>query len=1411
MIILKIRKHRFAQDDENVSILSYREGCSLADYLPMKAWVQPEAFEYVVSGFPVPPEHIHRFQPKDGDEIIVYPRVEGALAIVGSIVGGAIAHHIGASVALWATNGFFIGSIGDSIFGTSFFRPRLPSFSFGDDPFSASPTYAWDGIQNNTSQDMPVPIIYGQHRTGGTIISAFVEGEHQLDWSWQSITLLNETHSGFVNEFRTADIVKEIRLQLTPYPLEATGAPAHYTYRWIAKYNRVQSRVKKVYHNGHFYKLELLSESALRGNYHFYLAGYKVEYKPIDAADYNVYDPIYIPYDEQYLRWGNNLKCEIKNLEPAQYDVRITLLDGDKITNAPQDTQYYSNVEGLTQVPSKTKPDLSYLNVLIAVSEGEIDSITNIEINDTPIEYFAEGEVQPRVDVRLGTNDQDPIAGFDKIHNRDESYNLLLEKDNPQTITTTNQIEALELEFTFPEGLAYIEDDGDITSWTVQVKIEIRKVGDDLWQTAGILEMSGNVRNQFKRYFRIEELELAQYELRLTRLTDDPDWRHYGEVRLTAVDEITYGNLAYPNTALLGLRLLATDRLSGGMPKITCLVRGRKVLQPRIVLDATGEELDYDDIATDSGGNYIRIHDNAAAHWDGTWVTKYSANPIWCLYDLLTNERYGLGNYIDASELDLDQLHEMAKYCDQRIQLPDGSYEKRFRLDVVIDSEERALDLITKLAATFRGFPLWSNGKLELRIDKPDGPVQVFSRGNIIEGSFSEAFTSLRNKPNIVEVQFFNRERNYEREIIQVMDEEAIDNGEPPRKKIYSMIGITRPTQALRIAKYLLNLEKYCIRAVTFRAATDAIACQAGDVIGVQHELPQWGWGGRVLWGSITQIVIDQWVTIEEGKSYFVLVRYADDTTAERVVVNSPGKTNMLLIDANDPLPSAPQRGDIWVLGEQYPVMKEFRIISLERTNDLEVTITALEHYDAIYTDDVDAMPDLPDYSYLAPPRSIERYPPPVTDLHVEEVLYRQADGTIRTKLILTFNPPIFERDYQGMETYDHARIYISDDGGTSWHYMGETWGRRFEIADISEGRTYKIAVVSVGKQGHIPMPIDAAPQIEHTVVGKTASPSDVTNFTAIQYFDGILLNWDEVSDVDISHYEIREGRDWDNSVVIGRPPAPPFYIPRASYGTHRFWIKAVDTTGHMSDNAATDVVTVSIAPATYPIDYTDDFATHRNNGAIICAHREDYQRGCFRRCVTLGTTSPKWDDDVSWADGTIWTDVDTTSSYTYRTPILDAGQDISLTLAFEHDEDAEDGATVNYRIASRTSLGGWSTMDASTVDMCAFRYLYMEAELQAGNRYKPPVVWQMRIQAGVSERRVAISNIDISASGTTITYANYGITFMQVKSVVVSTVGSSALIPVVEEQNNQQCKIRLYNSDGIAVSGTVNVLVIGY
>jgi predicted phage tail protein len=815
----------------------------------------------------------------------------------------------------------------------------------------------------------------------------------------------------------------------------------------------------------------------------------------------------------------------------------------------------------------RTDGDKNYLNALIGLCEGEIESISDIKINSQAIGNYS----GVTTSTRYGANNQTIIDNFNDLHTMFSlSQNLGALNSSYVYTTIASDVEAFETYFIFPNGI-YQQDatDGTILQWAVSYTVEWRVSGIGGYTSSGTQTVNEKSHTSVRRIYRKDGLAAAKYDVRITRTSAATGTNTQGDLTLSNIDEIRTDDLIYPNTALLGIEAMATDQLSGGMPQFSCIVEGKKVSIPAI-MNGTAY-VGWEDYYWDSAASlYKKLSDSSSLTWDGiSYVTAFSANPIWCLRDLLTSTRYGLGDYVSTSLLNQSELVTMSKYCEERVADGESGYEKRFRLDMVLDTSQRVPDLLSTIASVFRGLIFFSEGQIKIKIDKIDSPVQMFNMGNIIADSFQQQWKSLNDIPNMIEVQYLDKTKDYQQEMIAVIDETAIATGVPLRKKQIKVY-TTKTSYALREGRYALKVNKYIDRSIAFKAGIDAIACQPADRIDVAHDVPQWGFSGRVQGSSTTSVVkLDQTIAILAGTTYKLQVKFSDDTILERTVGDAAGTYNQVTLTST--FPFAPSAYDLYSFGQSLKVVKPFRISNMKINNKNEVDIVAVEYDELAYDDSAVVIPTS-NYSALSVDTS------EVENLTLTEGLIKLGDGTIENVIDVWFRKPT---QLSFMSTYSKVKIYLSDNGGSSWEYRGESSGASFQIlGGLNDGITYSVAVVSVSEAGQI-NDIATSPQASILLVGKSAPPSDVASFLVNQSRDRMYFSWDNISDVDVSGYEIRFGSSWSAAEIIASDiKSNNFILLNFRTGANQtYFIKAIDTSGNYSTNATTATITINTIP----------------------------------------------------------------------------------------------------------------------------------------------------------------------------------------------------------------------------------------
>lgn len=817
-----------------------------------------------------------------------------------------------------------------------------------------------------------------------------------------------------------------------------------------------------------------------------------------------------------------------------------------------------------------TDGDKNFYHCLTCLGEGEIESISEGQVNKNPIENY-EGVTATK---RYGTNDQATIPGFEKLHNLSALIDVQMVQNDPYVYTTVDSdVEEFEVHFSFPQGIYQTDQaTGEMTAWAVTYRVEYKLHTDGSYTDLGTFTVNEKNRATIRRIFRKSGLTAGQYDIRVTRTSADSGAYTVGDMYLQYFDEVKYQDISYVNRAVVGVDAIATNQLSNSAPNITWLVKGKKVLTPAVL---NGSDLvPWDDYYWDPDADCFKLlSDGTALTWDGaTYVTAYSANPIWCCRDLLTATRYGLGKFLGAAVMDDDRLLEMAKRCEERVADGKGGYEKRYRLDINIDTFAKAMDLLVQMSAAYDAFPYYSGETVGFVVDRPlSVPSQIFGMGNTIKNSFGVNSKSLSEIPNVIEVSFNDREKNYELDTIDVPDHAAIEAGEPVRTQKIRVF-CTRASQAIRAGRYALYVAKYINRTLTFKTTMGALLCQVGDRVDYSHDVPLWGWSGNLRAGSTTTtLALDRTVTVESGKTYQVRVCYGADVIETRTVTSGVGDHTSITVSAA--FTSAPEAGASYHFGEINVVDKPFRIISTERFGNGQILLNAIEYDERVYSE---TAVELPDNRYS----SLSFEIPPITDLTLTERLVKLKDGKVEDCIDVWFQKPSPTSRY--LWAFTKAKIYLSDDGGLSWTYRGETSGNSFSIVGgLVDNVAYTVAVVS-NSSLHGDLDIDDAPQGTITLAGKSAAPSDVPWFIVRQSRDKAYFYYGKVSDLDVlpNGYEIRYGNSWASGEVID----PLSFIPRTG-SAQSFWIKAKDTSGNYSENAVEGLITIANIPFTNIIE----------------------------------------------------------------------------------------------------------------------------------------------------------------------------------------------------------------------------------
>lgn len=554
------------------------------------------------------------------------------------------------------------------------------------------------------------------------------------------------------------------------------------------------------------------------------------------------------------------------------------------------------------------------------------------------------------------------------------------------------------------------------------------------------------------------------------------------DITVAGVNERQSAAINYANLAVIGLRIQASDQLSGGIPQIITPILGRIV-------------------ETDT-------------------TPSASRNPAWIVQDFLKNTRYGLGSRLPSLAIDQDSIDDFAAECAENIPQFDGSStnEPRYLFDGIIDSRQSAVDHILAILATARASFLKYGDLVKIIQEKPKAPVQMFTQGNIESDSLEISYVSRREKSNIVEIGFLNRDNDFQQDV------EAAEPDLPPeeeKRQSLTLFGITRATQAKRAAAYLLRSNQLPIRVISFRAAADAIAIEPGDVFRFAHDLPDWQFSGRIKGLSAGNVQIDRTIAFSSGIVYEYLERDDDGT------VNS---VDFVLSTTTDVLPFAPlgagtATGRIWRIGAKYRTTPDFMALEVSAP-DARFTrrIQAIEYVEAVFSDSSNPS------GVGLEVRTTGSAPPNVTGLSAVESLATDGRSTVAVSWTASAGAAYYQVWYQ------FAAI---DSGFGDFESVGTTDGTALNFSTtLAFGRVLRIRVQAIGPLGER-ADVDASAEVEILLLRDDSEspsviaeiPGNVTGL-AIGSISGTsaTISWTAVPDAD--EYRVTIG-NWTSSLTI--------------------------------------------------------------------------------------------------------------------------------------------------------------------------------------------------------------------------------------------------------------------------------------
>lgn len=751
-------------------------------------------------------------------------------------------------------------------------------------------------------------------------------------------------------------------------------------------------------------------------------------------------------------------------------------------------------------------------------------------------------------DFRDGSQDQSPMPGFDFVETP-KAVNTQLKTTNAVTVAIDNDdADRVRVIMKFPSLRSIDKKTGDTNGTSVQFKFQLANGNGSFYDVIATGEISSDVTLTAKKtgvYYRSYEIQLPKpgraYKVRVLRLSADSNDQYlFNDTWVDSIGEIVDTPMNYPNSVLVGLKV-NSEQFGSSMPSRSYLIRGLKIRVP---------------------SNYDENTNTYNGVWDGTFKLLSSSNPAWILFDLLTNARYGLGKFVSESMIDLGQLYQIGRYCDEEVDDGFGGKEKRFAINTQITSRQDAYRLIQDIAGAFRGMVFWAGGMVNIMQDSPSDPVMLFTNANVKDGLFTYKGSARKDRPSVALITYNNKQDGYKQNVEYVEDQEAMARyGE--RKTEAVAFGCTSRGQAHRVGLWLLYTARMESDMITFTAGLDASFLMPGETVLIQNKYRAGKRNsGRIVSFTKNSITLDAPVSLKKSGSFIRIINQ-EGKIVERDI-NETGD-NITKVTFKTALATAdqPVANGVWTITEPDLVPMRARVVAIaqgETPGSFDITVVQnnASKYQAI--DNGATL--VPENTTVLDPT----YSKP-SNLVISEGTYLSSPGNLSVKLMLA---------WEGKSPEYWVSWRRSDEGNVSNWQSARATEEQYEIVNVAENGRYDFQLYSVSFGGKKSEIITAVYQVKGTMT----PPGAPTSLTAVGDYRNVVLNWVNPDSVDLAQINVYASKTnkLDTATLIAQAATTTFtHAGLGDNETWYYWIRAVNKRGMVgqpNSNLGTEATT---------------------------------------------------------------------------------------------------------------------------------------------------------------------------------------------------------------------------------------------
>ncbi|EFM9853912.1 host specificity protein J [Escherichia coli] len=586
---------------------------------------------------------------------------------------------------------------------------------------------------------------------------------------------------------------------------------------------------------------------------------------------------------------------------------------------------------GKAHTPREAKDNLKstqMMSVIDAIGEGPVEGpvkgLQSILVNKTPLTDTDGNPVIHGVTAvwRAGEQEQTPPEGFESS-GAETALGVEVTKAKPVTraITSAN-IDRLRVTFGV-QSLVQTTSEGDRNPASVRLLIQLQRNGN--WVTEKDVTINGKTTSQFLASVILDNLSERPFNIRMVRETADSTTDQLQNKTLwSSYTEIIDVKQCYPNTAIVGLQVDA-EQFGGQQMTVNYHIRGRIIQVP---------------------SNYDPEKRTYSGIWDGSLKPAYSNNPAWCLWDMLTHPRYGMGKRLGAADVDKWALYAIGQYCDQMVPDGFGGTEPRMTFNAYLSQQRKAWDVLSDFCSAMRCMPVWNGQTLTFVQDRPSDVVWPYTNCDVVVDDngvgFRYSFSALKDRHTAVEVNYTDPQNGWQTSTELVEDPDAILRYGRNLLKM-DAFGCTSRGQAHRAGLWVIKTGLLETQTVDFTLGSQGLRHTPGDIIEIcDNDYAGTMTGGRILSidAASRTLTLDREVTLPEtGTSTVNLINGSGKPVS--VTITAHPAPDRIQVSA---LPDGVEAYGVWGLSLPSLRRRLFRCVSIRENTDGTFAITAVQH-----------------------------------------------------------------------------------------------------------------------------------------------------------------------------------------------------------------------------------------------------------------------------------------------------------------------------------------------------------------------------------------------------------------------------------------------------------------------------------